>query len=305
VKILSVGNFGRGWDNSICDEEHIAKALEELGHEVTRWQRDNGLPPFTQGSIPTDFILVAQWDGYDTEELEKLKKYFNCPLVYWAFDYQDQKQEWHCRLIAISDLYLSKRIADSRFPNWQWLSQDFAPKFLDKYPETVRKDIDVLFTGSYLPWATERNETIKAVGEKFNLVIHSVNQWPQGNEPPVMDEGLPELYARAKVVLSIDHTIERGYWSDRNFQALACGARVVSRYVPLAEKTFIDKEGDFMVDFFYDIPSCLETIRRVLNTTPPDGWETDIPWSHVMTARFSLKRRVKELLEIVNANLYV
>ncbi len=31
MRILSIGNFGRSWDGSICDEEHIAKALEDMG----------------------------------------------------------------------------------------------------------------------------------------------------------------------------------------------------------------------------------------------------------------------------------
>ncbi len=216
MKILSVGNFSNpSWDGSLPDEEHIAQALEELGHEVTRKQRE--VPGWPPGDY--DFTLVAQWDQYGLS-LDNVPR----PLIYWAYDHQDQNQEWHNRLIESSDLYLSKRIADSKYPNWQWLSQDFAPKFLDKHPMTLDKDIDVLFTGSYLPWATERNETLKAVDDKFNLVIHSVNSWPGFKDvrPPIMDDGLPELYARAKVILSIDHTIEAGYWSDRTSQILCC-----------------------------------------------------------------------------------
>jgi hypothetical protein len=41
VKILSIGNFlNPSWDGSIPDEEHIAQALESLGHEVVRVQRE-------------------------------------------------------------------------------------------------------------------------------------------------------------------------------------------------------------------------------------------------------------------------
>lgn len=252
MKILSIGNFGRGWDGSICDEEHIAGALEELGHEVIRCQRDKDT------AIPSncDFTLIAQWGNYQLE-WDNLPK----PIVYWAFDYQADGQEWHERLIAESDLYLSKRIADSKYPNWQWLSQDFAPKFLDKYPLPVEKDIDVLFTGSYLPWAIERNATLKAVDEKFNLVIHSVNAWEGFKDvrPPIMDEGLPQLYARAKVILSIDHTIEAGYWSDRVAQVLCCGGFVLHRYQPLCEASFHSA-----VEYFYDKEDCLNQIERWL-----------------------------------------
>ena len=56
MRILSIGNFyNPSWDGSFPDEEHIAKALEELGHEVFRNQREEEciLP---DGEI--DFILL-------------------------------------------------------------------------------------------------------------------------------------------------------------------------------------------------------------------------------------------------------
>lgn len=257
MNIFSIGNFGKGWDGSICDEEHIAAALERAGHEVIRQQREERV--YDHAGIKFDFMLIAQWDNYAPDLLERMKASDGCPVVYWAFDYQADGQEWHERLAAQADLYLSKRIADSKYPNWQWLAQDFAPDFLDRI-EGVEKDIDVLFTGSYLPWATERNETIKTVNERFNLVVHSVNDWPfLQRQNPIMDEGLPDIYARAKVVLSIDHTIERGYWSDRNAQAMCCGAYVLSRYVPLAETVF-----GAGVDFFYNVDDCLQKIEAAL-----------------------------------------
>jgi len=290
MKILSIGNFGRGWDGSICDEEHIAGALEELGHEVSRQQREELQIPYGE----YDFILISQWDGYSAVLTTNLR-HFNCPVVYWSFDFQEWGQEWHERLVAGADLYLSKRIADSKYPNWQYLSQDFAPKFLDKSLNlSVEKDIDVLFTGSYLPWATERNETLKAVDEKFNLVIHSVNAWDgfEDVRPPIMDEGLPELYARAKVILAIDHTLERGYWSDRMAQIMCCGARPLVRHIPLMESTFHD-----YVDYFYNIDDCIEKIRNFGHLGGDD--------KSYQYAQENLKvvNRVKDLLTIVRGIL--
>src|SRR3990167_8484200 len=286
MRILSVGNFyNPSWDSSIPDEEHISEALEELGHEVSRQQREELQIPHGE----YDFILISQWDGYSVVLTSNLR-HFNCQIVYWSFDWQDQNQEWHNRLIEGSDLYLSKRIADSKYPNWQWLSQDFAPEFLDKYPkqrddglwnEPIKKDIDVLFTGSYLDWAKERNETIEAVGKKFNLVIHSVNAWPQGNEGPVMDGELPALYARAKVILSIDHTLEAGYWSDRNAQIMACGRRPLFRYIPLSEARFGDR-----VDYFYSVEDCIKKI---------ESWEE----KPTNAEGLFVTDRVKDLLTIV------
>lgn len=310
MKILSIGNFGRGWDGSICDEEHIAGALEDLGHEVVRCQREE-----IDDSIPykdMNFILIAQWDGYDSDLGAKLKRwYYELPIIYWAFDYQADGQQWHEDMISIADLYLSKRIADSKYSNWQWLSQDFAPKFLDRYQEPIdyalyeqgpriKKDIDVLFTGSYLPWATERNETLKAVDEKFNLVIHSVNSWEGFKDvrPGIMDEGLPELYARARVIISIDHTIEAGYWSDRNAQIMACGGFVLFRYVPLSKSIFKDH-----LAYFHDKEDCLHRLEQLLER-PQEDLDSVAEGGYKYAQNYMMVTdRVKDLITIVEGIL--
>ena len=294
MRILSVGNFGTGWDGSICDEEHVAKALEELGHEVARCQRDH--IEFTDGG-QWDFTLISQWDNYPDEALALLPH----PLIYWAFDHQDQYQEWHLRLIDAADLYLSKRIEDSRFDNWQWLPQDFAPAFLDKFPENIEKNIDVLFTGSYLPWAEERNATLKAVDDAFNLTIYSVtpdefrNRGFKNVFGPEMDEALPELIARSKINLSIDHTIEAGYWSDRPAQIMACGGFVLHRYQPLSTTVFRNH-----IAYFYSIEDCLNKLSNLLR---PDiaAIREDFAKNAYEYAQANLmvKNRVMDLLTIV------
>lgn len=263
MKILSIGNFGHGWDGSICDEEHIAKGLEARGHEVIRQQRGHRL----YGKFRyLDFILLAQWDGYDDIFLAGLKKLFGVPIVYWAFDHQAQDQEWHVKLIGASDLYLSKRLADFVFgPKWHWLSQDFYPDFLRPHLG-MDKDIDVLFTGTYLDWAHQRNETLKAIDDNFNLQIHSVNPdaWIiagfKNAAGPVMDQALGQLIGRTKINISIDHTIEAGYWSDRTAQIMACAGFTLMRYVPLAEARFM--EG---VQFFHNTGEALMLIEESLN----------------------------------------
>lgn len=292
MKILSIGNFGTAWDGSICDEEHIAHALEDLGHKVIRCQRD-GFPEYF-GEV-YDFVLIAQWDGY-TKDMIQVCKSFEGPLVYWAFDYQADGQEWHERLVHEADLYLSKRLADFKYPNWQWLSQDFAPQFLDRYPERVEKDIDVLFTGSYLNWAKERNETIRAVADNFNLVIHSVNAWPEewhlDVRPPVMDKGLPELYARAKVILSIDHTIEAGYWSDRLSQIICCGGFALHRYQPLCESIFRSNVG-----YFFSKDDAVESVRWWLDHE--EDRELIAAEAYDNAPYYKVKERVADMLNVV------
>lgn len=289
MRILSVGNFTTGWDGSICDEEHIAKALEAMGHEVVRWQREQ---PHV---IPqADFTLIAQWDGYGEQTLSELPR----PLVYWAFDYQADGQEWHQRLVEKADLYLSKPISDSKYLNWRWLSQDFAPEFLDRN-ELTDKNIDVLFTGTFLPWAAERIRFLKAVDENFNLQIHSVNpeEWTRAGfknvSGPIMDEGLPELYGSAKINISIDHTITPGYWSDRNSQIMACGGFVLFRYVPLSETRFRD-----YITYFNDTSMCLASIQYYLENEDEREHIADAGYQYAQ-AYLKTHSRVQDLVNIV------
>lgn len=298
MKILTIGNFTTGWDGSICDEEHIARALEGYGHEVTRWQRGE----VGKFDAPYDFALVAQWDGYGPKLREMLRAMTD-RIVYWAFDYQADGQQWHEDLIHMADLYLSKRLADSKYITWQWFSQDFAPDFLDKYPGDVEQDIDILFTGSWLPWAEERNNTLLAIQKyaienKLNFQINSFNmaEWPQtfqNVQPAMMDDSLPYLYARAKVNISIDHTIEAGYWSDRNAQIMASGGFVLFRYVPLSQSIFHDN-----IEYFHDVEQCLNKIQVYLDH--PSVRQVTAQTGYDFAQNFmKVESRVKELLTVV------
>jgi hypothetical protein len=114
-----------------------------------------------------------------------------------------------------------------------------------------------------------------------------------------MDEGLSELYARAKVILSIDHTIEAGYWSDRNAQIMACGGLVLFRYVPLSEARFINgtcvavHSKEHFLDELHDL---LERAEEDLDGIRETGYQ----WAH---RNLMVGHRVNDLLTIVEGVL--
>lgn len=318
MKILSIGNFTRGWDGSICDEEHIAGALEELGHTVERWQRED--TPF--GSTPQgrfDFVLISQWNGYPPNLITTLREIMDVPVVYWAFDYQWDKndggrpEEWHVRLVEESSLFLTKELSNivryqqimegGRGGIVRWLPQDFAPKFLDKLPEPIPAEYDVLFTGSHLPWSPERTEFLKIVDERFNLHVFSVtpDQWKNEGlknvHGPIMDEGLPELYGKAKVNLSFDWKKAPGYWSDRNAQIMACGGFVLFRHVAFSEMVFRDN-----IEYFYDNEDAIQKIDFFLKHDHQRIYRAKKGYEFAHNNLFVINR-VKDLLTIVESIL--
>lgn len=300
MKIMTFGNFSHGWDGSICDEENIAGVFEQMGHEVKRVSRTSVALASPEEMAFPDFILIAQWDGYPETFMKDLREKYKCLIIYWAFDYQADGQPWHERLVNGADLYLSKRFADIKYENWRWFSQDFAPSFLDR-DDVGEKDIDVLFTGTYLPWATERNETLKAVDEKFNLSIHAINpdEWKAAGfknvNGPVMDGELPALIARAKINLSIDHTLEAGYWSDRNAQIMACGGFTLFRYIPLSETVF-----RHYVAYFFSVESCLGQIERYLQQDEMRAMMANTGYFYARS-NLMVKNRVMELFVIIGS----
>lgn len=299
MRVLFIGNFlNPSWDGSLPDEEHIAKSLEKFGHEVVRLQREDNKLPYPSGEY--DFILIAQWYGYPAPMVPELRSGNYCPIVYWAFDLQNTGEDWHLRLVEQSDVYLSKALSDSKYKNWQWLPQDFAPTFLntdwDNRPE---KDIDILFTGSYLPWATDRIETLRAIDKMYDLQIYSftpqawIDEGFKHVDLPVMDEGLKDLIPRAKINLSIDHTITPGYWSDRNAQIMALGGAVLFRHVPMSEIVFRDA-----IQYFYNIDDCLQQIEWLLSQdlTAFEMYAWNFAQQNLM-----VDSRVNDLLTIVKA----
>jgi hypothetical protein len=307
VKILSIGNFTTGWDGSICDEEHIAKALEELGHEVVRWQREEAKIVAFSFQDPlvdfeADFVLIAQWDGYPKDLLPMIKETAMKPkVVYFAFDYQEDGQEWHERLVQEADLYLSKPFKDYKHPNWQWFPQDFAPDFLNRQMIAVPQDIDVLFTGSWVPWESgkKRVEVLKAIDKKFNLHIYGVtpDQWKaegfKNVHGPVMDHDLPALIARAKINFSMDHVHSTGYWSDRNAQIMACGGFVLFRHVSPAELIFGNG-----VAYFHTTDECLKKIEYYLKR-PKERDRIAAQGNAQAIMGLKVKHRAFELIQVV------
>jgi len=263
-KVLFLGNFWKAWDGSVCFENYIKDSFETLGHIVYPIQREKWREEVKKVD-KVDFILISQWEGYgDIKELRK----FKAPIIYWAFDYHWQTlADWHINLAKEADLFLSKELEHKDFyekkgVNFHWFLEDFAPDFYDRrFPSPT---YDVVFTGSYLDWAKERTELIKAIDKKFNLEVYTftVDQWEKQGvnvHSFAHDDELAEIVAKSKINIAIDHVNSAGYWSDRVARIMALGGFVLNRYVPQQELIFKD-----YIEYFKDTDECLEKIAYYL-----------------------------------------
>jgi hypothetical protein len=297
-KVMIFGNFETGWDGSICDERHIGEAFKKLGWEVFPVQREcwDDLP-----DVQPDFILIAQWNGYGDDFLPKLRVKYKVPQVYWAFDYQwDSNEDWHFHMATQVDLFLSKEMDhkedyEKMGANFYWFPQDFGPDNLDKYLLPLDKKYDVVFTGTYLPQATFRNELLKAVDDSFDLHIFSVTKqaWIDAGfknvHDAIVDDGLPELYKQARVNISVDWKQADGYWSDRLAQIMMCGGTVINKFVPGQELMYPT------VNHFNTIPQCLRMISIFLSVPyiSATAAKVDYEYAH---KRFRAIDRVNQLV---------
>jgi len=292
-KILFLGNFtGKAWDGSMTDENHIADALESLGHKVYRVQRE----AWKITDIPeVDFTLVAKWQSYG--DISSLPK----PILYWCFDYMHD-EEWHLNLIENATLFLGKEISkkasyEQLGTPFHWLPQDFTPESMDKFPNRIKKEYDVIFTGSYIPHAEFRNKLLKAIDKKFDLHIFSANSqdWKgfKNVHPAVLDDKYPELIAKTKINISCDWMIDTGYWSDRMAQIMACGGFVLNKYIPMQEVNY----KDYPV-YFNTIEDCLNKIKYYLKH---DRDKIALRGYEYAQKNLKVSNRVKDLITIYEA----
>jgi hypothetical protein len=299
MKILVIGNFGVSWDGSICDEEHVATALESLGHEVARGQRESIVV-----TKELDLVIISQWSGYPEHVCQKLKEANGCPVVYWAFDYQFGSHEtWHFEMAKEADYFLSSEMEHREFykdlgANFVWFPQSFAPDFLEPVAG-VQEEFDVVFTGSLNRENKRRLDVLKAVDEKFDLHIFTTTPGEfhdfKNVHPAVVDHGLPELIAKGRIHLSVDSYHVMGSWSDRNAQIMACGGFCLFKYVPMAENFFQDG-----VAYFHTTKECLEKIEYFLT----HELERCVIATKgiIMSEQFKATGRVQMMLEAVKEN---
>lgn len=298
MKIMIIGNFGISWDGSICDEKHIADALKNLGHEVIEMQREDVSEGLHMTYKAFDFILIAQWNSYPEHICKTLREEHDCPIIYWAFDYQfESHEDWHFEMAKEADLFLSPELEHKQEyldmgVNFYWFPQSFAPDFLERIRGNHFKEYDVVFTGSLNPNNKRRYDLLKAVDEKFDLHIFTTT--PDDSfknvHPAVLDYDLPYLIAKTKINLSIDSFHIEGSWSDRNAQILACGGFVLFKYIPQSENFFHD-----WVEYFHTTEECLEKIDYFLKN----------PKKTKVIDSLKVTPRVKGLLEVIKEKLCI
>lgn len=260
MKISMMCNFGLSGGQQ-CDENHIKKGFEKLGHEVF----DNNIPD------DVDLILLFKTNKYSREHVIEWKgRYPDIPVWFWTFDNMDRFPNSYpiakeCDLWLGEELGRKSRWEQEGIPFYYFPNHAVPPDIFKKI--NVPKEYDVVFTGT--PYSQnydpDKNELLKAINERFDLHVfgNSHQAWKamgiKNTGEPAFDEKLSELYGKSKIVIAISNVQCEGYWSIRTSQSLMCGAFALVRFTPQMEKELKDN-----VVYFQTVQECTDKIDYYL-----------------------------------------
>ena len=285
MRINFVGNYQSGYVGEQADEVHLARSLEQLGHQVQRIPRDEWrefvIEKFPQGKYPNipkhlheaDINIIGKWHHfYDETFITALRDLSQAPVFYWVWDYMYDGgfPDWHLKAVKTADLYLSGeqgiewQYRKEGVTNFYYFQMDVCDAKIPVYEfREKEKEHDVIFTGTYLGQG-DRIDWLKRINEQcpFPLKIYSWNheEWrKQGFKafPAIYGTDYNREIALSRVVLGFSVNPNCwGYWSNRVGKVTRAGGFLLQQYAPGMEQ-FVGPN----VEFFSSPDEAVEKIK--------------------------------------------
>ncbi|NEX44812.1 rhamnan synthesis F family protein [Pseudotabrizicola algicola] len=263
----------------------LAAAFERIGHDCTLFFRDER----------------PQLSGRDEVVLRIVGPHLDDPVpgvpnLLWIISPPNHAALAHLaryQAVFIASATLAARCSalgqEARFLPQATDPALFNPEARGGYPV----DLQVSFVGNLAP-RVPRSAVLAAIAQGFDVHI-----WGQGWEGAVPQrhirserleiDGLAQVYARSAVVLNshMSNMAELGFMSNRSFDALACGAQVLSDRV----QGFADESLSALVQV--DAPADVGPALSALLSAQPDRRHI----AGLMRSRFSFAARARILAD--------
>jgi hypothetical protein len=277
--IRYVGNFRETY----CTETHLAKTLENLGHEVIRLQEDTTQDVVGKCDL---FLFTRTWGN--TVKMEHLQEYkkMKIPTVSWHLDLYvglqrdggiDNDPFWRTDFVFTPDgdpksaeVFKEKGINHHYMKPGVFKDECYIPKI----PTPDRHEL--IFVGSYnyhpeWPYRQQLIDFLKSTYPQFE-------HWGPEGRGLVRGDALNRLYANTKVVVGDSLCLgfdKPYYWSDRVYETLGRGGFLIHPYIEGMDEEFVDgvhlayyKYGDFeelkaKIDYFLQADRVREDIRKI------------------------------------------
>lgn len=209
----------------------IHKALTALGHDVIDidFRRDAARME-KMLSEPADLVLIYKGSNVNPEWLEPLAS----PVILWypddflqaAHARQDVlRLSYACDHIFYFDAHGLRALQASGISHSSFLPLATDPTVYRLVPGTPKK-YDIVFVGTMYP---NRRTLIERLSRRFNVVVRQAYM-----------EEMVQLFNEAKIVLNLG--VGRTGYPLRVFEALGCGAFVLTNAIPEDQRLFRDKE---------------------------------------------------------------
>lgn len=235
MRIVYVAKFDQ--HNSNDDEDAVAHALTELGHQVIRVDEARGYKAAGQRG---DFLLCHKWA--DTDALRAIK----IPKVFWYFD-----------LVDFPDPTLSKRnqtrlnwmrdvlpLVDLGFcTDGDWVSKDTTGKLVHLF-----QGADARIAGRGQELVDQETPPILFSGirnggrGRANFVDEMTIQYSGAflQVQGVYRQALANLIASTRIVVAPDAPVSDVYWSNRVYMTLGFGGFLLHPYCKLLAEHYED-----------------------------------------------------------------
>jgi hypothetical protein len=237
MRIGYVGDFSQSWHT----ETHVARDLEALGHDVTRWWLADDRPDLViaQGNPPglADIVRDARARGVPTATyhldvyrgIAREREIGKTPM--W----------WADHVFTADGDPRTQQLTESLNINHHWLPAAVVSDETDPGTWRDEYDHDVVFVGAgryhrEWPWRRQLLDFLaRRYGARFRHFDH---------HPPTRGRDLNDLYATARVVIGDTLALAqtRNYWSDRYYETLGRGGFLIAPWVPGIDAHFTDYE---------------------------------------------------------------
>jgi len=232
MKILYIGNFNKMWD-----EEYIAQAFEQLGHEVLRMPERF---PKIEGQIEEfqpDFVLWAKLSVLRPRQIIEFCKGRGIKTVCWVWDlYWGYQREY---IVKNGFMFMADKVFTSdggHDKEWKSVCIDHTTLrqgIIEEecYALQEEKEYDVVFVGTDNVY-NDRNKTLKKLRDDFDF-----HWFGKADPDEVRGPKLNRLFAKTKIVVG-DSVYSPNYWSNRVVETLGRGGFLIHKEVPGIEKEF-------------------------------------------------------------------
>ncbi len=281
MRILFIGNYQNGAVGEVADETHIVRELKHAGNTVYSCSRDEWREyviekfPIGKYTVPEnesfDVAIICKWHHfYDGSFIRAIKEKYNCPVVYWTWDWMDYDGSWHELMAREADIFLTNEGGKlqhllSKGIRAYYFSFDCGDGIFDRPKTELSKIYDVVFLGSCSRQGT-RLEMIKEINKEIPITTFGYNHKDWQAEgflsfPSVYGEEFVKTVNQSKIVLGINAFDDCwGYWSNRVGKTLSVGGFLLQSYVPGME--LFTKDG---VAYFSNAKEAIEKINYYLS----------------------------------------